>query len=93
MSRTDWLRPGVNKMPRNSSLMTDIPRDKYVARCKERALDYLDRADLKNAVASIIADMDARIDCKLPHHLTAVVVSLLMADDAIGVRGLIEDLR
>ena len=80
-------------MPRNSSLITDIQRDKYVARCKERALDYLDRADLKNAVASIIADMDARIDCKLPHHLTAVVVSLLMSDDALGIRALIEYLR
>jgi hypothetical protein len=30
-------------------LLTDIPREKYVARCKERALDYLDRGDLKNA--------------------------------------------
>jgi len=93
MSCTDWCNQGVNQMPRDSSLITDMPRDKYVARCKERALDYLDRGDLKNAVASVIANMDARTDCKLPHHLATIVVSLLMGNDAIGVRALIEDLR
>ena len=85
-------RPGVNLMTRDSSLITDIPREKYVARCKERALDYLDRGDLKNAVASIIANMDARADCKLPRHLSTIGVSLLMGNDAIGLRALIEDL-
>ena len=79
-------------MTRDSSLITDIPREKYVARCKERALDYLDRGDLKNAVASIIANMDARADCKLPRHLSTIGVSLLMGNDAIGLRALIEDL-
>ena len=32
------------------SVIADIPRDKYVERCKQRAFDYLDRGDLKSAV-------------------------------------------
>src|SRR5258708_552039 len=50
------------------SLITDMPRDKYVERCKQRAFDYLDRGDLKNAVASFVSNMNARPDCELPHY-------------------------
>jgi hypothetical protein len=38
------------------SLITDMPRDKYVERCKQRAFDYLDRGDFKNAVASFVSN-------------------------------------
>jgi hypothetical protein len=44
-----------------------MPRDKYVERCKQRAFDYLDRGDLKNAVDSFASNMNARPDCELPH--------------------------
>ena len=54
------------------SLKTDMPRDRYVERCKQRAFDYLDRGDLKNAVASF-----ARPDCELPHYLATLGVLLL----------------
>ena len=80
-------------MTRDSSLIADMPRDKYVVRCKERALDYLDRGDLKNALAVIIGNMNARTDCKIPHHLATLGVALLIANDAMGLRALIEDLR
>jgi hypothetical protein len=43
-------------------------------------------------LTSIIANMDARADCKLPHHLSTISVSLLMGNDAIGLRALIKDL-
>ena len=36
------------------SVIADIPRDKYVERCKQRAFDYLDRGDFKNAVSSFV---------------------------------------
>jgi hypothetical protein len=49
------------------SLITDMPRDRYVERCKQRAFDYLDRGDLKDAVASFVSNMNARPDCELPH--------------------------
>ena len=50
------------------SVIADVPRDKYVERCKQRAFDYLDRGDLKNAVSSFVNSMDSRPDCELPHH-------------------------
>ena len=72
------------------SLITDLPRDKYVERCKQRALDYLDRDELRNAVASFVSNMNARPDCELPQHLAALGFVLLMKDDALGWRTLIE---
>ena len=75
------------------SLITDMPRDKYVERCKQRAFAYLDRGDLKNAVAAFVSDTRARPDCELPHHLAALGVLLLMGNDALGWRTLIEGFR
>jgi len=72
------------------SLITDMPRDKFVERCKQRAIDYLDQGDLKKAVVSFISDMNSRPDCKLPDHLAALGGVLLMGDDALGWRVLIE---
>jgi hypothetical protein len=75
------------------SLIRDMPRDKYVARCKQRAFAYLDRGDLKNAVGSFVSSMSARPDCELPHHLAALGVLLLMGNDGLGWRTLIEEFR
>ena len=75
------------------SVIADVPRDKYVERCKQRALDYLDRGELRNAVASFVKNMNARPDCELPHHLAALGVSLLMTNDALGWKVLIEEFR
>jgi len=75
------------------SLVTDMPRDKYVERCKQRALDYLDRGDLRNAVDSLVSNMNARPDCELPQYLATLGVLLLMRNDALGWRTLIEGLR
>ena len=75
------------------SLISDMPRDKYIARCKQRAFDYLDRGDLKNAVGSFVGDTSARPDCELPEHLAALSVLLMMANDASGWRTLIEGFR
>lgn len=75
------------------SLLVEITRDKYVERCKHRALDHLDRGDLKNAIASLVGNMNARPDCELPHYLATLGASLLTANDALGWRMLIEELR
>ena len=75
------------------SVIADIPRDKYVERCKQRAFDYLDRGDLKNAVSSFVNNMDARPDCELPHHLAALGAVLWMGKDVQGWKALIEDFR
>ena len=75
------------------SVIADIPRDKYVERCKQRAFDYLDRGDFKNAVSSFVNDMDARPDCELPHHLSALGVVLWMGKDVQGWKALIEEFK
>jgi hypothetical protein len=44
-----------------------ISRDEHIARSKKRALDYLERGELTNAVASIISDMqDLSFDAVSP---------------------------
>ena len=75
------------------SVIADIPRDKYVERCKQRAFDHLDRGDLKNAVPSFANDMDARPDCELPRHLAALGVVLWMGKDVQGWKALIEECK
>ena len=75
------------------SLTIDMPRQEYVERSKQRALDYLDQGDVRNAVASFVSSMNDRPDCRLPHHLAALGVLLLMANDALGWRTLIEGVR
>ena len=75
------------------SVIADVPRDLYVERCKQRALDYLARGDLKNAVSSFVNNMDARPDCELPHHLVELGVLLWMSKDVQGWKVLIEDIK
>ena len=84
-----WDRPVV----RNDARVTDMPRDQYVERCKQQALYYLGQGDLVNAVASIITTMDARTDCKLPEHLESLAYALVLTNDAVGLRVLIEELK
>jgi hypothetical protein len=57
------------------SLVTDLRRDKYVERCKQRFFAYLDQGDLKKAAALFVRDMNVRPDCELPHHLAALGAS------------------
>jgi hypothetical protein len=40
------------------SIIADVPRDKYVERCKQRAFDYLDRGELRDAVTSFVNNMN-----------------------------------
>jgi len=37
--------------------------------------------------------MNARPDCEVPHHLASLGVLLLMENDALGWRALIEEFR
>ena len=75
------------------SLIIDMPRDKYVERCKQRAFESLERGDLEKAAVLFVRDMNARPDCELPYHVVALSASLLMSGDALGWRLLIEGLR
>jgi hypothetical protein len=44
-------------------------------------------------VAAFVNNMNARPDCELPHHLAALGVLLLMGNDALGWKALIEEFR
>ena len=90
-SVVQWLQAGFIQM--EHSLLADMPRDKYVERCKQRAFDYLEQGDLNKAAALFVRDMNARPDCELPDHCVALGTTLLMGNDAIGWRTLIEGLR
>ncbi len=71
-------------------------REEHLAWCKQRALAYVDRGDLTNALASFGSDMR-----KHPQTDTDAVAVLLgaegvrcfMNDDAAGMRRLIEGFR
>jgi hypothetical protein len=75
------------------SVIADVPRDKYVERCKQRAFDYLNRGDLKGAVSTFVNNIDARPDCELPHHLAALGAVLWKTKDAQGWKALIEEIK
>ena len=83
----------MHRMTRDRPLTADMPREEYVDLCKLRALNYLDQGDIEKAAASIIVTLDARTDCKLPDHLESLAYSLLLANDALGLRMLIEELK
>lgn len=38
--------------------MTEVTREEHLKWCKQRALEYVDRGDLKNAYASMASDLD-----------------------------------
>lgn len=71
-------------------------RAEHLVWCKERALAYLDRGDLTNALASFGSDMH-----KHPETTNPTVDWLLanegfrcvLADDVVGMRRLIEGFR
>jgi hypothetical protein len=42
--------------------MAEMTRDEHLAWCKQRALEYVERGDLKNAFASMASDMNKHPD-------------------------------
>jgi hypothetical protein len=71
-------------------------REDHLAWCKERALAYVDRGDLVNALASMGSDMRKHPDTDTP--TTAVLlategVRCVSVGDTNGMRRLIEGFR
>ena len=70
-----------------------MTREKHVAWCKERALEYVDGGDLVNAVGSMISDMqDLGTDAVHP-HLMATGAMLVADGDPEAVRRWIEGFK
>lgn len=63
-----------------------MPRTEYVKWCKERALVYLDRGDVTNAVTSMMSDMDKRDDTKVPQALVPLGMMAIISRDESEAR-------
>jgi hypothetical protein len=69
-------------------------REEHLAWCKQRALEYLDRGDLQNAVASMGSDLNKHEETKSNNqHLFALGILYVMNNDFDGVRRWIEGFR
>jgi len=68
-------------------------RDEHIQWCKDRALEYLNKGDLANAVTSMGSDMDKHPETRANASLIAVGLMYAMEGDADGVRRFIEGYR
>jgi Rps23 Pro-64 3,4-dihydroxylase Tpa1-like proline 4-hydroxylase len=70
-----------------------MTRDEHLAWAKQRALEYLDRGDVTNAIASMVSDVQKCDELKC--HLTLMAVGMLTAmhNDSMAARRWIEGFR
>jgi hypothetical protein len=68
-----------------------MTRDEHVAWAKQRALEYLTRGDLNNALASMISDLRKHPEIpSLPHDTMAEALVFVMDKDGARLRSWIE---
>jgi hypothetical protein len=66
-------------------------REEHLAGCKERALEYLEKGDVKNAVTSMLSDLDKHPETALHNPTLALLgMSICVMDDRDGARRFIE---
>lgn len=65
-------------------------RKNHVEQCKVRALEYLERGDLQNAVASMLSDMEKHPQCSVNPHLALLGMMEVSKNNAPAVRRWIE---
>jgi hypothetical protein len=69
-------------------------RDVYLAKCKKRALEYLDRGEVANAIVSISSDLSKHEDFKgVAEKMMPVGLFFAMSNDAIEARRFIVGFR
>jgi hypothetical protein len=72
----------------------NMNRDEYLASCKRRALEYLDRGDVSNAVASMGSDLMKHDDFRgIAEKLMPLGMMCAMQHDVPGARRFIEGFR
>ena len=52
-------------------------RTEHLAWCKEQALEYLDRGDVKNAITSMLSDMNKHPETRLPNGSPMIAMGML----------------
>lgn len=65
-------------------------RSEHLAFCKERALEYLSDGDIKNAITSMLSDMDKHPETKVNQYLALLGMRIIMDHDLIGAKHWIE---
>lgn len=70
-----------------------MTRDEHVEWCKKRAREYLDRGDVKNAIASMLSDMRKHPDCGVNSALEMLGLMEAINNDMAGARRFIEGFR
>ena len=73
-----------------SLTLSTVTREQYIERSKERALALLSIGRIREAVASMMADMRKHPDCGVPHEVHAIGISAAAAANAAVARAYIE---
>jgi hypothetical protein len=68
-------------------------RDEHLAWCKTRALEYLDRGELADAVASMGSDLGKHHETRSNDAILMLGMTYVIDGDAAGVRRWIEGFR
>jgi hypothetical protein len=70
-----------------------MTRDEHLAWAKQRALEYLDRGDITNAITSMASDLGKCAELKYHPALMAIGMLTAMHNDSIAARRWIEGFR
>lgn len=71
-----------------------MTRQEHLDWCKKRALEYLDRGDITNAVASMASDLNKHEETKcVPKELLMLGMITVMNNDIEGARRFINGFR
>jgi len=73
-----------------SLTLPTVTRAQYVERSRERALALLTVGRIREAVASMMADMRKHPDCGVAHEINVIGISAAAAGNAAVVRAYIE---
>jgi hypothetical protein len=73
-----------------SLTLSTVTREQYIELSKERALALLSLGRIREAVASMMADMRKHPDCGVPHEVHAIGISAVAAGNAAVARAYIE---
>jgi hypothetical protein len=68
-------------------------REEHLAWCKERALEYVDRGELRDAVASMGSDLSKHPETKQSSTLMLLGIHCVLNGDVAGTRRWIEGFR
>jgi hypothetical protein len=70
-----------------------MTREEHLAWCKQRALEYLNKGDVKNAIASMGSDLGKHPETAANVHLMSLGMLYVMQRDIHGAKRWIEGFR